>query len=196
MGSHESAGACVLKHCPGCNQTLADTDFYRKPNGKLKSWCKRCTLRSNKAWKVNHRERNNAISREWCRKNPDKRRAVQNAYRAKNREYVRERFRLYREANREAFRHYGLTTCIRRRQREKDARIQDFTTGELDARMSMFGHLCAYCGGPFETIDHVISLYKGGKHCLSNLRPACRSCNSSKQIEDLVSWLKRRALVF
>jgi 5-methylcytosine-specific restriction endonuclease McrA len=35
-------------------------------------------------------------------------------------------------------------------------------------------------GAPYETVDHVIPLVLGGPHCLSNLRPACGPCNSSK----------------
>jgi 5-methylcytosine-specific restriction endonuclease McrA len=30
------------------------------------------------------------------------------------------------------------------------------------------------------TLDHVIPLTRGGAHTASNLRVACRSCNSSK----------------
>lgn len=43
-----------------------------------------------------------------------------------------------------------------------------------------WGNRCWMCGGPYEEADHVIPLALGGPHCLANLRPACKSCNSAK----------------
>jgi len=44
--------------------------------------------------------------------------------------------------------------------------------------------LCAYCGKPADakdrTCDHVTALSRGGEHRASNLKPACRRCNSRK----------------
>lgn len=39
---------------------------------------------------------------------------------------------------------------------------------------------CWVCGGRADTWDHVKPLSKGGPHILANLRPACRTCNSTK----------------
>lgn len=43
---------------------------------------------------------------------------------------------------------------------------------------------CAYCGNPLEykdmQVDHVTPLYNGGADGLSNMLPACRSCNHYK----------------
>ncbi len=36
------------------------------------------------------------------------------------------------------------------------------------------------CGGPFEEVDHVKPIAKGGWHALANLRPACFRCNNQK----------------
>lgn len=45
------------------------------------------------------------------------------------------------------------------------------------------GH-CAYCGAVITEkemqADHVVPLHLGGKHLISNLLPACRSCNHYK----------------
>lgn len=54
-----------------------------------------------------------------------------------------------------------------------------FTPDQLALRLSMFDG-CWMCGNPADTVDHVKPLAKGGAHMLCNLRPACRSCNSSK----------------
>lgn len=39
---------------------------------------------------------------------------------------------------------------------------------------------CAYCGGPAETIDHVIPRSKGGAHIWENVVAACARCNHKK----------------
>lgn len=42
------------------------------------------------------------------------------------------------------------------------------------------GQPCCVCGKPSDTVDHVIPISRGGNNELSNLRPLCRSCNSTK----------------
>lgn len=68
----------------------------------------------------------------------------------------------------------------RRRARKVGTQIARFGRSEISARMAFFGNRCWMCGGAFECIDHVKPLSKGGPHLLSNLRPACNSCNGSK----------------
>lgn len=62
------------------------------------------------------------------------------------------------------------------------------TEAQLQARIDLFGRRCYLCGCdwdalPFDkkTIDHVIPIIRGGTNWPANLRPACRSCNSSKK---------------
>lgn len=57
--------------------------------------------------------------------------------------------------------------------------------------MSVFGNKCAYCGGKFEHIDHVIPMIKGGYHCLANLRPACKLCNLRKGRKSYKDFIKK-----
>lgn len=42
------------------------------------------------------------------------------------------------------------------------------------------GNRCFYCPGPFEEVDHVIPIKRGGTNELSNLVPSCRRCNRLK----------------
>jgi 5-methylcytosine-specific restriction endonuclease McrA len=42
------------------------------------------------------------------------------------------------------------------------------------------GHLCQYCGGPAESIDHVMPRSKGGGHTWENVVACCRPCNIRK----------------
>jgi 5-methylcytosine-specific restriction endonuclease McrA len=47
-------------------------------------------------------------------------------------------------------------------------------------RMAIWGFRCWICGGPYDEIDHVIPLSRGGTNWPANLRPACRECNARK----------------
>lgn len=40
---------------------------------------------------------------------------------------------------------------------------------------------CAYCGAPADTVDHIVPLSRGGTDDPSNLRSACRACNTRKR---------------
>jgi 5-methylcytosine-specific restriction endonuclease McrA len=57
----------------------------------------------------------------------------------------------------------------------------EYTSAEhISARFEVFGGRCWMCGSVASSMDHVKPLSKGGSHWPSNLRPACRSCNSQK----------------
>ncbi|WP_104091813.1 HNH endonuclease signature motif containing protein [Arthrobacter sp. GMC3] len=59
--------------------------------------------------------------------------------------------------------------------------VVEFTPAQKTARFSLWGGRCWMCGIEGATQnDHVKPIVKGGSHCLSNLRPICRSCNASK----------------
>jgi 5-methylcytosine-specific restriction endonuclease McrA len=42
-------------------------------------------------------------------------------------------------------------------------------------------HRCQYCGGPAESIDHVVPRSRGGLHTWDNVVAACRACNVRKR---------------
>ena len=68
----------------------------------------------------------------------------------------------------------------RRKARERAAVIVGFDPTLLTVKWDYWGGNCWMCGGDACEWDHVKPLAKGGVHCLANLRPACRSCNASK----------------
>lgn len=68
----------------------------------------------------------------------------------------------------------------RRRALEASAPSIPFSPALLQEKWAYWGGLCWMCGGEACEWDHVKPLSKGGMHCLANLRPACRSCNASK----------------
>jgi 5-methylcytosine-specific restriction endonuclease McrA len=100
---------------------------------------------------------------------PEIRKKITRAYYLKNKEY------------------YHLKV-LERLARKQKLTIQKFSVKDLNDRMAVFGFKCAYCGGPFQHIDHVKPMIKNGLHCLSNLRPSCRKCNLSKGSKSLLEW--------
>ena len=71
-----------------------------------------------------------------------------------------------------------------RRARERGAQGVA-TPAAVAARIAYYGGRCYLCGAPYQEIDHVIPLARGGSHWPANLRPACRSCNRRKHIRRL-----------
>ncbi len=157
-----------------------------------------------------NRETALAQSAQWKRDNPDRVRAKAKAYSVENRDQLRLNTARWRAANRERDRANGRAWSSRNavKIREKAAlyrwKLKRQSLGVLsrhippnlwDARKSVFGYRCAYCGTPeSQTIklqkDHVKPIARGGPHILANLRPACPSCNSKKKHMDHRVWLK------
>lgn len=85
---------------------------------------------------------------------------------------------------------YGSQPDPTGRRTLKDKTIPAATRAKVYAE---HGTACAYCGDPDgTTIDHVIPRSKGGTDDLENLRPACRTCNTSKGTKDVDEWLANR----
>ncbi len=134
-------------------------------------------------------EKRNARSRAWYAANKEQHRAICRAWHARNRERVAAYFQQHYADNKAAY----FERSRRCRALKLGRTVVPFSQADLDARMSVFGHRCAYCNGPFEHIDHVIPLARGGLHCLANLRPACRACNLRKSAKPISVWLSEVA---
>jgi hypothetical protein len=144
--------------------------------------------------------------REWRAANVERVRARDRANRTKNRERIlayrrewadrnRERLRRqeveWRTANRERFLATDRLNSQRRRAREREALIVPFTREQVFARMAYWGNRCYVCMAPWEAIDHVKPLRKGGAHCLANFRPICGYHNNRKKDRWLgVPWIR------
>ena len=173
------------KVCSKCEMDLPLSQYYSNGGGRpgLRSNCKACVVKQTSAnrvanpefWREYHREyragnreRIREHSRAYAARNPEK----IMAWREANAEYLK----AWRSAQFEANREYSR----QRRARLAGSRAVKFSPESLAAKMSYHGNKCWICSGPFEAVDHVKPISKGGPHMLSNLRPSCRSCNSSK----------------
>lgn len=85
--------------------------------------------------------------------------------------------------------------AARRRKRRMDNIDHDLTDEQWDALRSAWGG-CAYCGATDKPLqrDCVTALSRGGRYTLSNIAPACASCNASKSNDEVTSWLRRKRL--
>ncbi|NVK23754.1 MAG: HNH endonuclease [Gammaproteobacteria bacterium] len=79
--------------------------------------------------------------------------------------------------------------------------FSDLMSGQINIR-SIFddekakiahSNVCSYCGSKDNiATDHLIPRNRGGKDSGDNLIAACRSCNSSKSDQDLLTWLRSK----
>ncbi len=55
---------------------------------------------------------------------------------------------------------------------------------------------CASCGAVGRPLqrDCVLALSRGGRYTLTNIVPACASCNASKCNQEVTTWLRRKGL--
>jgi 5-methylcytosine-specific restriction endonuclease McrA len=111
--------------------------------------------------------------------------AVRNRY-AQDPEKVRERVRDWLINNPEkkrAQRH-------NRRARLAAAPGSGVTEAQWQAILRRANGCCTYCGQPCAklTMDHIVPIAKGGAHDVSNIAPACDTCNKSKGDQNLAIW--------
>lgn len=106
--------------------------------------------------------------------NPEKAKAYAYAWQLANRERVLANVSRYQRDNPDK------RVIINHRRRARMRGGPQMTSTTLAARMAYFGNRCWMCRGPFEVIDHVKPISRGGPNILANLRPACKSCNGRK----------------
>lgn len=107
------------------------------------------------------------------------------ANRQKYAAYFKAQGKKWRQTHVEEVRNIGA----RRRAREREAPVNDFTAAQWRALCKAVGYRCAYCDKKFTakalTQDHIIPLARGGSHTLSNVIPACLPCNLRKNTKDV-----------
>jgi hypothetical protein len=82
----------------------------------------------------------------------------------------------------------------RRRSKEKNAPLNDFTALDWEKTLKFFGNKCAYCWCQDKKIhrEHVVPLSKGGSNTITNVIPACESCNCSKSDTLFEVWYPKQ----
>lgn len=126
-----------------------------------------------------HRERVNAKARQRRAENREALLEKQRLFRAEHPEYDK----AWRKAHPEA----SQIKQARRVARKKNAPINDLTKAQWQVIKEHYKHRCVYCGRKMQrlTMDHITPLSKGGSHTVSNIVPACMTCNIKKSAGDV-----------
>jgi 5-methylcytosine-specific restriction endonuclease McrA len=146
-----------------------------------------------------HREERNAHARKLKQQY-----AADPSYLAAKREAERVRLESIRQdpAKYAAYRALQTATNHRRRARLRDACSPGVTPQQWEEICSRHANdegriCCAYCRKPCAvTIDHVVPICRGGRDEPSNVVPACKPCNSSKNDRLLSEWKQNPARRF
>jgi 5-methylcytosine-specific restriction endonuclease McrA len=183
----------VLRTCTTCNQAKPIDEFapHRASRGGRRPRCRTCTAAYNRQWRLRNLERCKAVAqaykeanRERLREHDRRRYEADTAAAAAKalRWYVANRDRKlvqvaeWQRANRDRVR-----SNVRARVARKAAAPGHASAAQVAARIAYFGGRCWMCGRLADAIDHVKPLARGGSDWPANLRPACKSCNSSKR---------------
>jgi hypothetical protein len=128
-------------------------------------------------WRMQNRERERANAQRWLQIN-----------RAK----IQERAKLWRQANPEKSREATRKRHAMRRAARRQSIVPLSSDGKAQ-RFAIFSNRCAYCGrNQSLSVDHVLALNAGGLDEISNIVPACQTCNSSKRASPVEEWYRRQ----
>lgn len=194
------------KRCTRCLEWKPRTAFYQdrtKADGR-KAQCKDCR----RAYKRQYRARQRAAARvrlkrqafaAWRRPSagpgvtPQALKESMERWRARTRlrrqAYLDAAIRRWHAENAAASRAWHrsapeFATATRQARRADAMRVpvNDFSPREWRWLIEAYGHRCAYCGQPGDSLtpDHVTPLAQGGHNTLANVVPACLTCNTRK----------------
>lgn len=181
----------TLKRCSRCyNEKILEL-FSKNATTKdgLQHTCKMCIAFYNAL----HSDKNKAKAAAWYKTNRDRGKASRLAYHNANRERLRAYMITYYKTNNENIKRKVATwkkinpekanTLNHQYRARKRGVGGSHTTAEWEKLKGLYKNCCAYCG-KIEPLhrDHIIPLILGdaSSNNISNIIPACRSCNSSK----------------
>jgi hypothetical protein len=139
------------------------------------------------------KERRKIYQKNYKEKYPERNKERQKRYKEKHKEKID----IYNKEYRKRTQPQRNENTRRYRARKRKQSLIDIPFEQIQSRIDDFKGCCAYCDKPLDgkrvsQIDHFIPLSKGGWHCLSNIVPACISCNSSKCNQEPIEWFKSK----
>ena len=167
------------KECSKCLVTKPNTEefFPKLKHAKcgLEATCKKCRSEYQKA----HYQKNKAHRYQYA----------QTYYKAHTQE-IKERTAKYAKENK-----LVKNTSKQRRIAKMRNLPYDFTTEQWLTCLLHFDNTCAYCGADDVLLcqDHVVPVTADGGYTVSNILPACTSCNTSKNDSDFLIWFRSRS---
>jgi 5-methylcytosine-specific restriction endonuclease McrA len=181
----------------GLSKPLSQYTVNKAKKDGSSSFCKDCSAIRRKRHLDNSREAYNARRRATRGKYKEKEKAYRKAYNKLNKdrirqrdkerylktlEYQKERQKSYNKAHPDHLRN----VAARRRARVFNSGVCKVTDKDL---LKITSSCCVTCGSLKDiTVDHIIPLYRGGRHAIGNLQPLCKSCNSKKNTKTMMEW--------
>lgn len=181
-----------IKICKDCGNELPTTVeyFYKNKSSSdgLHSWCKECTKKRASKWQKDNPERYKEI-----RKGTEEKPRTKLLKREMNQ-------RLLKEGKRKDWQNNNKDKISEYVRNKRENKTHNISNEEWENCKNYFHYRCAYCGLAIE--EHYIR-FKGqirlgdfhrehvddkGANDLSNCIPACKSCNSKKNILTLDEW--------
>ncbi len=160
---------------------------YRQRNLEMRRAQSRDYCRANKErravytkqWAADHAEERRAYNREYGQTHKVEKKLYNQEHSATHRAQLNARHRRWCREHPEHIR----AKAARRRACKAAAPINDLTREQWQMIKEHYGFRCVYCGQKMQrlTQDHITPLSQGGSHTLSNVVPACKSCNSRKR---------------
>jgi len=185
-----------------CRQCATE---YRDSHKQDKVNCPSSNIEYRREYIKNNKDRINKLRKEKYKGNPEKYREQGRKSHQNHREERLKRQRMYYENNKESFvkknKEYRQShpdeILLRNRQREK--LLNSFPIikqSEINNLLNEHNHKCFYCGinikrGINLHLDHKTPLSRGGEHTISNLAPACITCNLRKRTKTAEQFLMK-----
>lgn len=160
------------KHKEECRRRARE--YAAKHREKRRAYYRAYRQKLGKAFNEKYRE----THRQYHIANRDRILQYQKERRLKRLEERKAAYRQWRANNRDKHK----ASNDRRRAAKASALRNDLTAAQWHTIKEHYGHRCVYCDRKMQrlTQDHITPLSKGGSHTMSNIVPACQSCNSKK----------------
>lgn len=156
-----------------------------------------------KQWREENKEKISLQQKQYREENKEKTSLYQKQWREENKEVIALKAKQWHDENKEreilrrkSYMKTPIGRIIQRNAKHKRRTITkqgDVTTAQLRKLLDNATH-CFYCNNPLTPnnvhIDHYVPLAKGGLHTITNLRVACKQCNTQKSDKTPEEFLK------
>jgi len=194
-----------IRVCNNCKKELTLDNFHKDKRGNkgLKSVCKECRKKYDKQYAESNLEKTRERHKRYYDENleviKEKAHIANQKYYEENSEKMKEYGKKYYKENKVARNKYNNEYA---RENKELFRLkgQRYNTRKLSLPHTLtneqwiniknhFNNTCAYCGKEKPlAMEHFIPLSKMGELTVNNVIPSCKSCNSSKGVNDFDIW--------